>query len=339
VNYQFLIVNFYWKEAIMYIYKAAVLGGGTMGGSIAQVITFSGIPVVIKDVDEKAVQKALNKVRSIYESRVKKGKMTPNEIEPKIVLASGTTSYDDFSDVDIVIEAVPEDMKIKKQVFKELDEICPESTILATNTSALSISEIASATKHPEKVVGMHFFNPAHVMKLVEVIPGLQTSEDTVMDVMAFSESLRKLAVRVEECPGFLVNRLLMPYITEAVIALTEGAATASEIDQAMVEFGMPMGPFTLSDMLGLDVCYKVAHVMYEAYGPRMPVAVLNKALFEKGRFGQKSGAGFYDEDGSEKQLQEIIKEVQEKESLKKTKFSPERLLYLMVNEATLALQ
>ena len=129
----------------MYIYKAAVLGGGTMGGSIAQVITFSGIPVVIKDVDEKAVQKALDKVRSIYESRVKKGKMTPNEIEPKIVLASGTTSYDDFSDVDIVIEAVPEDMKIKKQVFKELDEICPESTILATNTSALSISEIDSA--------------------------------------------------------------------------------------------------------------------------------------------------------------------------------------------------
>ncbi len=323
----------------MYIFKAAVLGGGTMGGSIAQVITFSGIPVVIKDIDENAVQKAMDKVRSIYESRVKKGKMTPNEIESKIVLASGTTSYDDFSDVDIVIEAVPEDMKIKKQVFKELDEICPESTILATNTSALSISEIASATNRPDKVVGMHFFNPAHVMKLVEVIPGLQTSEDTVMDVMAFSESLRKLAVRVEECPGFLVNRLLMPYITEAVIALTEGSATATEIDQAMVEFGMPMGPFTLSDMLGLDVCHKVAYVMYEAYGPRMPIASLNKALFEKGRFGQKSGAGFYDEDGSEKHLQEIIKEVQKKEGLQKTKFSPERLLYLMVNEATLTLQ
>ncbi len=323
----------------MYIYKAAVLGGGTMGGSIAQVITFSGIPVVIKDIDQNAVQKALDKVRSIYESRVKKGKMTASEIEPKIVLASGTTSYEDFSDVDIVIEAVPEDMKIKKSVFKELDQACPESTILATNTSALSISEIASATKRPEKVVGMHFFNPAHAMKLVEVIPGLQTSEDTIMDVLAFSESLRKLAVRVEECPGFLVNRLLMPYITEAVIALSEGAATAAEIDQVMVNFGMPMGPFTLSDMLGLDVCYKVAQIMHEAYGPRMPVASLNLKLFEKGRLGQKSGAGFYDEDGSEKQLQEIVKELQKQQGLKKTGFSPERLMYLMVNEAVLTLQ
>lgn len=323
----------------MYIYKAAVLGGGTMGGSIAQVITFSGIPVVIKDIDQTAVQKALDKVRSIYESRVKKGKMTASEIEPKIVLASGTTSYDDFSDVDIVIEAVPEDIKIKKQVFQELDEVCPQSTILATNTSALSISEIASATKRPEKVIGMHFFNPAHVMKLVEVIPGLQTAEDTVMDVMAFAESLRKLAVRVEECPGFLVNRLLMPYITEAVIALTEGAATATEIDQAMVNFGMPMGPFTLSDMLGLDVCYKVACIMYEAYGPRMPVASLNLKLFEKGRLGQKAGAGFYDADGSEKELQEIVTQLQKEEGLKKTSFSPERLLYLMINEAVLVLQ
>ncbi len=323
----------------MYIYKAAVVGGGAMGGGIAQVITFSGLPVMIKDIDDNAVQKALDKVRSIYESRVKKGKMTPNEIEPKIALATGTTTYDDFSDVDIAIEAVPEEINIKKQVFKELDEVCSESTILATNTSALSISEIASVTKRPDKVIGMHFFNPAHVMKLIEVIPGLQTSEDTIMDVMAFSESLRKIAVRVEECPGFLVNRLLMPYISEAVIALSEGAATATEIDQAMVEFGMPMGPFTLSDMLGLDVCYKVAHIMNEAYGPRMPVASLNHVLFEKGRLGQKSGAGFYDEDGSEKQLQQFIKEVQQKEGLKKTSFSPERLLFFMVNEATLALQ
>ena len=323
----------------MYIYKAAVVGGGAMGGSIAQVITFSGIPVVIKDIDEKAVQKALKKVRSIYQSRVDKGKMSANEIEPKIALASGTTGYDDFSDVDIVIEAVPEEMKIKKIVFQELDKVCPESTILASNTSALSISEIASATNRPDKVIGMHFFNPAHVMKLIEVIPGLQTSEDTVMDVLAFSESLRKLAVRVEECPGFLVNRLLMPYITESVIALQEGAATAAEIDQAMVAFGMPMGPFTLSDMLGLDVCYKVAHIMENAYGPRMPVATLSRVLFEKGRLGQKSGQGFYDEDGSEKKLQEIIKELQRKEGFKKTTFSPERLLYLMVNEAVLVLQ
>lgn len=323
----------------MYIYKAAVIGGGTMGGSIAQVITFSGLPVVIKDLDQKYVDTALAKVRSIYQSRVDKGKMSPGEIEPKIALAMGTLSYDDFSDVDIVIEAVTEDINIKKQVFKELDEVCPESTILATNTSALSVSEIASVTKRPEKVVGMHFFNPAHVMKLVEVIPGVQTSEETVMDVIAFTESLRKMAVRVEECPGFLVNRLLMPYLTEAVLALQEGSATAAEMDKKMVEFGMPMGPFTLMDMLGLDVCYKVSLIMEDAYGPRMDSAYLSEKLYKMGRLGQKSGEGFYDEDGSENKLMQIVKEVQNEKSMKKTEFTPERLLYLMVNEAILVLQ
>ena len=323
----------------MYIYKAAVVGGGAMGGSIGQVITFSGLPVIIKDIDQQFVDKALNKVRSIYQARVDKGKMSPGEIEPKISLATGTLTYDDFSDVDLVIEAVPEDINIKKQVFKELDKICPESTILATNTSALSISEIAAATKRPEKVVGMHFFNPAHVMKLVEVIPGVQTSEDTIMDVIAFTESLRKLAVRVEECPGFLVNRLLMPYLTEANFALQEGAATAAEIDKAMIDFGMPMGPFTLMDMLGLDVCHKVSLIMEDAYGPRMSSAILSKKLYEQGRFGQKSGKGFFDEDGSEQELSKIIAGVQKEAGIKKTEFSPERLVYIMVNEAILVLQ
>ncbi len=323
----------------MYIYKAAVVGGGAMGGSIGQVITYSGLPVIIKDIEQQYVDKALGKVRSIYEKRVEKGKMSPGEIEPKIALATGSLTYDDFSDVDIVIEAVPEDINIKKKVFQELDEVCPESTILATNTSALSISEIAAATKRPEKVIGMHFFNPAHVMKLVEVIPGVQTSEDTVMDVMAFTESLRKLAVRVEECPGFLVNRLLMPYLTEAVFALQEGACTAADIDQSMVEFGMPMGPFTLMDMLGLDVCYKVGYIMEDAYGPRMASASLSSELDKLGRYGQKSGKGFYDEDGSEKELTKIIADIQKKEGIKKTEFTPERLLYLMVNEAILVLQ
>jgi len=323
----------------MYIYKAAVVGGGAMGGSIAQVITYTGIPVIIKDIDQQYVDAALKKIRSIYQSRVDKGKMSAGEIGPKIALASGTLTYDDFSDVDIVIEAVPEDMKIKKQVFSELDKVCPESTIFASNTSALSISELASATKRPEKVVGMHFFNPAHVMKLVEIIPGVQTSEETIMDVSAFTESLRKLAVRVEECPGFLVNRLLMPYLTEAVFALQEGAATAADIDKAMVDFGMPMGPFTLMDMLGLDVCYKVAAIMNDAYGPRMLSAVLSEKLYKLGRLGQKSGMGFFDDDGSEKKLSEIIVKTQKEFGFKKTTFSPERLLFLMMNEAILVLQ
>jgi len=265
--------------------------------------------------------------------------MTPEDAEPKIMLATGTLTYDDFADVDLVIEAVPEDMGVKKKVFAELDRACPETTILATNTSALSISEIASATKRPGKVVGMHFFNPAHVMKLVEVIPGVLTSDETVNDVMAFSESLRKLPVRVEECPGFLVNRLLAPYLGEAATALQEGAATATEIDKAMVDFGMPMGPFTLCDMLGNDVVYKVSKIMEEGYGHRMAPPIIIERLYQEGRYGQKSGTGYYDEDGSEKGLQEIIAKIQKEQGLKKTEFSPERLFYIMVNEAILALQ
>ncbi|MER3458301.1 MAG: 3-hydroxybutyryl-CoA dehydrogenase, partial [Chloroflexota bacterium] len=238
----------------MYIFKAAVVGAGAMGAEIAQVISFSGLPVVLKDIDQAMLDKGMARIRRIYESRVEKGKMQPSEAENKIALVEPTLSYDSFGDVDIVIEAVPEKIAIKKAVFAELDNVCPESTIFASNTSALSISELGASTRRPHKVIGMHFFNPAHVMKLVEVIPGLDTSQETVDDVVQFAESLRKIPVVVQECPGFLVNRLLMPYLNEATIALGEGAATASEIDAAMVDFGMPMGPFTLMDMLGLDV-------------------------------------------------------------------------------------
>jgi 3-hydroxyacyl-CoA dehydrogenase len=250
----------------VYIFKAAVVGAGTMGGEIAQVITYSGLPVVMKDIDQAMLDKGMAKIRSIYQRRVDKGKMSEGDMQAKLDLVTPTLTYDEFGDVDIIVEAVPEKMAIKQAVLKELEEVCPEETIFASNTSALSISEMGAATGRPHKMVGMHFFNPAHVMKLVEVIPGLDTSEETVDDVVMFAEGLRKIPVVVQECPGFLVNRLLMPYLNEATKALEEGAATAAEIDQAVVTWGMPMGPFTLMDMLGIDVCGHVGDYLYSEY-------------------------------------------------------------------------
>jgi 3-hydroxyacyl-CoA dehydrogenase len=318
----------------MYIFKAAVVGAGFMGGGIAQVITFSGLPVVMKDVDQKFLDKGMDQLRIIYQRRVDSNKMSAGEMAEKVSLVTPTLSYADLSDVDIVIEAVPEVMDIKKKVFAELDKVCPEHTIFASNTSALSISEMGAATKRPQKMIGMHFFSPAHIMKLVEIIPGLDTSQETVDDVVMFTESLRKIAVVVQECPGFLVNRLLMPYMGEAVFAVQEGPATAREIDEAMVKFGWPMGPFTLSDMVGIDVSYHTAEYLAQEYGGEVPP--LLKMLFEAGRFGEKSGAGFYGYgDQSDEPVKAMIKKLQDEGKVKKgTEFTWQRLMITMINEA-----
>jgi 3-hydroxyacyl-CoA dehydrogenase len=325
----------------MYIFKAAVVGAGTMGGEIAQVITYSGLPVVMKDIDQGMLDKGMEKVRSVYQRRVDRGKMGAGDMQAKLDLVTPTLTYDEFGDVDIVVEAVPEKMAVKRAVFKELEGICPEETIFASNTSALSISEMGAATGKPHKVIGMHFFNPAHVMKLVEIIPGLDTSQETVDDVVMFAESLRKIPVVVQECPGFLVNRLLMPYLNEATKALGEGAATATEIDQAVVAWGMPMGPFTLMDMLGIDVCGHVGDYLYAEYGERMSPAPLFAKLLEAGRLGEKSGAGFYDHPGGEsaavKGMIEVLQSSSEVPS--GTSFSVERVMLPLVNEAALCVQ
>ncbi len=320
----------------MYIFKAAVVGAGAMGGGIAQVISFSGLPVVLKDIDQGMLDKGMETVRKIYQSRVDKGKMSAGEMQSKLDLITPTLTYDGFEDVDIVIEAVPEIMKIKQQVFAELDQVCPEATIFASNTSALSISEMGAATRRPHKVIGMHFFNPAHVMKLVEIIPGLSTAQETVDDVLMFAESLRKLPVVVQECPGFLVNRLLMPYLNEATLCLQEGAATAEEIDTAAREFGWPMGPFQLMDMLGLDICYHTGAYLYQEYGERMRGAALFEELVKAGRLGEKSGAGFYGYGGqSDEPVKEMIARLQkEGKAQTGTEFSMDRLMMPMINEA-----
>lgn len=327
----------------MYIYKAGVVGAGLMGAEIAQTITYAGLPVVLKDVNQELVDRGLAAIRKIYQGRVDKGKMTAEEMHAKLALVSPAVDYAAFKDVDLVIEAVPEKIDLKKKVFVELDKALPESAILASNTSALSISELAGATRRPSKVVGLHFFFPAHVMKLVEVVPGLDTSQETVDDAVGFAESLRKIPIRVEECAGFLVNRLLMPYLNEAAACLQEGSASLQEIDQAMVAFGFPMGPFTLIDNLGLDVCAEVAETLTRSYGPRMKPAELWEKLYEAGRFGVKKGAGFYlyGERGKDRdeQLSGFIEEIQRGTQKRATRFSSLRLLIPMINEAALCIQ
>ena len=323
----------------MFIYKAGVVGAGAMGAEIAQVITYAGLPVVLKDVNDDLVQKGIAKIRAIYDRRVAKGKMTQAEMEGKLSLAIPATDYEAFRDVDIVIEAVPEKMELKKQVFRDLEKAVGEGTILATNTSALSISEIAAVTGNPQKVIGMHFFFPAAVMKLIEVIPGLATSQETVDDVILFSESLRKLPVKVNECAGFLVNRLLMPYLNEAAYCLQEGASSREVIDKMATDFGLPMGPFTLVDQLGIDICYDVVQVLLNSYGNRMQPAEIWGKLYTGRYLGRKTGAGFYTYDSEKKDLlPDWIREVQASRT-KKGDLSLERLLYPMINEAALCLE
>ncbi len=283
----------------MYIFKAAVIGAGTMGAEIAQVISYSGLPVVLKDIDQKFVDKGLEHIKSIYYRRVKSGKMSQGEADSKIGLVIPAVDYKEFKDVDIVIEAVPEKMELKKKVFAELDQVCPSTTVLASNTSALSISEMAAATRRAPRVVGFHFFFPASVMKLIEVIAGRETSDETMDTAVEFAESLRKLPVRVKECPGFLVNRVLMASMAEVLRFQEETGTPYAEIDELMkARGGVPMGPFVLTDSLGLDIALDTARTLEAAYGDRFTPTNSLVELVKAGHLGAKAGKGFYDYTG-----------------------------------------
>jgi 3-hydroxyacyl-CoA dehydrogenase/enoyl-CoA hydratase/3-hydroxybutyryl-CoA epimerase len=322
----------------MWIFKAGVIGGGFMGAEIAQVITYAGLPVVVKDIDQGQLDLAREKVESIYQRRVDKGKMTPAQMQEKLDLIEYTLDYDEFADVDIVIEAVPEVMKIKQQVYKELDEVCSPDTILASNTSALSITEMGSVTNRPHRIIGMHFFSPAHVMKLVEVIATPETDEDTVDTVEQFTQELRKIPVIVKECPGFLVNRMLGVYFQEAMYALQEGAATAPEIDEALGRggFGWPMGPFILMDMVGIDVAYHTAEYLVQFYGDRVKPPKIETELMKAKRYGEKAGAGYYVYTATDVEpLENIVQRLQDKGEVETgTSFSVDRLMMAFCNEA-----
>jgi 3-hydroxyacyl-CoA dehydrogenase len=280
----------------MFVFKAAVVGAGTMGGEIAQTIANADIPVVLKDVDEKFVELGLEKARSLWQSRVEAGKLEPAELERRMALITGTTEYSGFGDVDFVIEAVPERMAIKQAVFSELDEVTPGHAILASNTSSLSITEMGEATSRPDMVVGFHFFYPASVMRLVEVIEGEETSPETVQDAVNFATAIRKMPIRCGEAPGFVVNRILNSAVSELWRAQEETGTPVADLDKIVQESkAAPMGPFFLADLLGLDTVLHVAEYLHEAYGERFFVHQHMRELVAAGDLGAKTGKGFYE--------------------------------------------
>jgi len=334
----------------MRVQRAAVIGAGAMGSGIACVLSQCGIEVLLKDVEQAAVDRGLGNIKKMFDSRVKKG-MAQAEADKLFALVKGTTSYEDFKNVDLVIEAAFEEISVKLDIFKTLDEICPARAVLATNTSALSISEIAAATNRPEKVVGMHFFNPAQFMKLVEVIPGVKTSAETVKIALELCRDMQKTPVKVEECPGFLVNRVLFTYMNEALYVLQQGLATAEEIDAKVVQSGLPMGPFALFDMTGIDVCAHVNKFLYSQYGPRFTPSPLLAEMVLAGALGQKTGAGFYLHDqqaakGEAKKINPALADLivqankdSGAKSIKPRAFHADRLILPMLNEAIYCLQ
>jgi 3-hydroxyacyl-CoA dehydrogenase len=274
--------------------KAAVIGSGTMGCGIAQVLSQAGVEVFLKDVDQFLVQKGLMSIKRMYDSRVRKETLTQEEADKAYALIKGDTSDAGLDEVDLVIEAALEKIEVKLEIFRKLDKLCSPHTILASNTSALSISEIAAATRRPDKVLGTHFFNPAQVMKLVEIIPGVATSQKTVDSMRQFCRSLGKMPVQVTECPGFLINRVLFPYINEALYVVQEGQFDPADVDQAALDFGLPMGPLALLDLTGLDICMNANQFLHDEYGVRFETAPVLPRLVKHGCLGQKSGLGIY---------------------------------------------
>jgi 3-hydroxyacyl-CoA dehydrogenase len=288
----------------VFVFKAAVVGAGTMGGEIAQVVASGGIPVVLKDVEQRFVEAGLAKAREVTENQlaglVAKDKISQADadhgLEDVLGRISGTTGYEDFGDVDFVIEAVPERMEIKQAVFGELDEATPGHAILASNTSSLSITEMAEATLRPDKVCGFHFFYPASMMRLIEVIEGDETSEETLRAAVNFAQAIRKTAIRCVEVPGFVVNRILNSAASEVWRVTEDEELDVEEVDRVIKDSGTaPMGPYFLTDLLGLDTVLHVAEHLRESYGERFYVSRRMKELVDAGNLGQKTGKGFYE--------------------------------------------
>jgi 3-hydroxyacyl-CoA dehydrogenase len=288
----------------MFVFKAAVVGAGTMGGEIAQVIASAGLPVVLKDVDQKFVDQGLEKAREVTQGQlgglVQKEKISQEDADRQLEEITGridgTTEYDGFGDVDFVVEAVPERMEIKQAVFGELDAVTPGHALLASNTSSLSITEMGEATTRPDQVCGFHFFYPASVMRLIEVISGQETSDETMQAAANFAQQIRKTAIRCEEVPGFVVNRVLNSAVSEIWRVTEEEDLDVKEVDNLVKESGAaPMGPYFLGDLLGLDTILHVSEHLQASYGDRFHVSSLIKERVEAGDLGQKTGKGFYE--------------------------------------------
>ncbi|KQS04579.1 3-hydroxyacyl-CoA dehydrogenase [Sphingomonas sp. Leaf357] len=324
--------------ALRPINKVGVIGAGTMGGGISMNFLSAGIPVTIVEMAQEALDRGTGVIRKNYEASAAKGRLKPEQVEAAMGALTPTLDFSALADCDLIIEAVYENMDVKKEIFAKLDGICKPGAILASNTSYLDVNEIAAATSRPQDVVGMHFFSPANVMKLLEVVRGAKTADDVLATVMALSKKIRKVAVVAGVCDGFIGNRMLKPRQVEAMKLLMEGA-TPEQIDKVHVAFGMPMGPFQMSDLAGVDIGWHRDPNRIES---------IRDALAAEGRWGQKTQKGFYDYDEKRNptpspRVAEIIEDFRSKSNLRKREISDEEIiektLYTMVNEGALILE
>ncbi|MGQ7272876.1 3-hydroxyacyl-CoA dehydrogenase NAD-binding domain-containing protein [Marinobacter sp. V034] len=328
------------------INSVGIIGAGTMGGGIAMNFANVGIPVLLLELKQEALDKGLAIIRRNYENSAKKGRITQAQVEERMALIKPTLAYEDFSDVDLVIEAVFENMGVKKEIFGTLDKICKQGAVLASNTSTLDIDEIASATTRPEDVVGMHFFSPANVMKLLENVCGSKTSNEVKATVMAIGKRIKKVSVLVGNCYGFVGNRMLHQRGAEAIKLVNEGASP-QQVDKVLTDLGFPMGQFAMSDLAGIDVGYRIREERRKA-GEDIPASWMDK-LAEQGRLGQKTQAGTYlYEEGSRKPVvdpavDELIAEFRKEQGITPREITDqeilERCMYVMINEGAKILE
>jgi 3-hydroxyacyl-CoA dehydrogenase len=335
------------ETPLLPIKSAAVVGAGTMGGGIAMVLANAGIPVLLKDADQPALDRGLATIQSNYANSVKRGRFTPQDAEERLQRITTTLSYDDFAKVDLVIEAVFEGMALKKEVFQELDRVCKPGTILASNTSTLNIDEIASATARAPYVIGTHFFSPANVMRLLEIVRGKATSKEVIATCMQLSKSLGKIGVLVGNCRGFVGNRMFGPYRREAQFLVEEGASVAA-VDKSLADFGMAMGPLATGDLAGLDVGWRIRKEYRHLEKPGIRQPFVEDNLCELGRFGQKVKAGWYKYDEQRRAMpdpvvDELIRKWVTEAGIPQRQISAteivDRCLYALVNEGARILE